>query len=242
MRMNKENIIAQLQQEILQMQGFTPHSGNSVRLGLGPLEAAFPNGVFPTAAVHEFMCHSIEEIAATEGFIAAIVAAFMKSDMVCIWISKSPHLFPPSLTALGITPDRIIFIRLKREVDVLWALEEALKCEGIAAVIGELKDISLTASRRFQLAVEKSHVTGIIIRQYPRDLNTNACTARWNISPRPSELQERMPGIGYPRWNVELQKVRNGKPGVWLLEHAAGKFATVTTKDPRQHTSARKIG
>ena len=27
-----------------------------------------------------------------------------------------------------------------------------------------------------------------------------------------------MPGVGFPRWNVELLKVRNGKPGSWQLE------------------------
>jgi protein ImuA len=33
-----------------------------------------------------------------------------------------------------------------------------------------------------------------------------------------------MPGVGFPRWNVELLKVRNGKPGSWQIEFAAGRF------------------
>ena len=41
----------------------------------------------------------------------------------------------------------------------MWAIEEALKCDGLAAVIGEMKELSFTNSRRLQLAVEKSHVT-----------------------------------------------------------------------------------
>lgn len=39
-------------------------------------------------------------------------------------------------------------------------MEEALKCGGLAAVVGEVQDISFTASRRLQLAVEQSGVTG----------------------------------------------------------------------------------
>jgi protein ImuA len=34
-------------------------------------------------------------------------------------------------------------------------MEEALKCEGLAAVIGEIKEISFSDSRRLQLAVEQ---------------------------------------------------------------------------------------
>jgi protein ImuA len=36
-----------------------------------------------------------------------------------------------------------------------------------------------------------------------------------------------MPGVGFPRWNVELLKVRNGKPGAWQIEFAEGKFRPV---------------
>ena len=28
------------------------------------------------------------------------------------------------------------------------------------------------------------------------------------------ELEDGMPGVGVPRWNVELLKISNGKPGV----------------------------
>jgi protein ImuA len=37
-------------------------------------------------------------------------------------------------------------------------------------------------------------------------------------------LEDDMPGVGFPRWNVELLKVRNGKPGSWQIEWKAGKF------------------
>src|SRR5450631_649056 len=97
-------------------------------------------------------------------------------------------------------------------------MEEALKCEGLAAVAGEIPHIDFTASRRLQLAVEKSSVTGLLLRHRPRQLNTIACVARWQINPLPSELEDDLPGVGFPRWNVELLKVRNGKPGAWQME------------------------
>ena len=108
--------------------------------------------------------------------------------------------------------------------EMLWAMEEALKCEGLAAVVGEIPDLSFTVSRRLQLAVEQSSVTGFILRLKPRQVGITACIARWKIKPLPSKLEEGMPGVGYPRWNIELEKTRNGRPGNWQVEYVGGQF------------------
>ena len=103
-------------------------------------------------------------------------------------------------------------------------MEEALKCEALSAVIGELRDLDFTASRRLQLAVEKSRVTGFVIRHVRKKINTTACVTRWKISHLPSEMIDQLPGIGFPRWKVELLKVRNGKPGAWEITWIDGAF------------------
>jgi len=225
----KRDIISQLQKDILLWEGFKPPPPGAAGLaGLGPVEAAFPNGVFPTGAVHEFLSAEPEHAAAAGGFINGLLSALMQQGGACLWISQARTLFPPALKAFGVEPDRFIFIDLKREKDVLWATEEALKCEGLAAVVAEVREISFTESRRLQLAVEQSRVTGFIIRGIARKLSTTACVARWKITPLPSELEAGMPGVGHPRWNVELLKVRNGSPGHWKMEWIAGQFSTIT--------------
>jgi protein ImuA len=95
-------------------------------------------------------------------------------------------------------------------------------------VIGEIPEISFTTSRRFQLAVEQSRVTGFVLRSNPRNLNTNACVSRWKIKPMPTYTEDDLPGPGFPRWQVELLKIRNGKPGIWQVEWSARGFRTVT--------------
>jgi protein ImuA len=137
------------------------------------------------------------------------------------------RVFPMALTNFGIEPDRVVFVELARQKDMLWVMEEALKCEGLAAVIGEIPEIGFTASRRLQLAVEKSRVTGFLLRHQSRSLGVNACVARWRVSPLASEPEAGLPGVGFPRWNVELLKIRNGRPGVWALEWAGGRFRAV---------------
>jgi protein ImuA len=239
----KQEIIAQLQKDLLLLQGFKPPAANHLQMGLGPLEAAFPNAIFPTGAIHEFLSDTAENTAATCGFLAGLLAPLMQQGGACLWISTSRLLFPPALKGFGIEPDQVLFVDLERERDVLWAMEEALKCEGLAAVIGELKDISLTVSRRFQLAVEQSRVTGFMLRCRPRNLNAIACAARWRITPLASEPANGMPGLGFPRWNIELLRVRNGKPGNWQLEWAEGRFSQLAgSTDVQPQVQIRKIG
>lgn len=244
MNATKKDIFTKLQREILPLQGYRQNlSGSMVDIGLGPIRASFPNHTFPIGAMHEFLSAGAENAAATGGFIAGLVAALMKSGGVSAWISASRTIFPPALKYFGIEPDRIIFVDVKKQSDVPWALEEALKCVALVAVVGEMQEMSFTTSRRLQLAVEQSRVTGFILRNNPRNCNTTACVSRWRISQLPTEPEESMPGIGFPHWKVELLKARNGKPGTWNTEWVAGRFRFLTqTISSISHELKRKTG
>ncbi|MEP6749339.1 MAG: Error-prone repair protein ImuA [Bacteroidota bacterium] len=244
MTRTKQDIFQQLQKDLLLLQGFKiAQASNVIDIELGSIANAFPNGCFPTGAIHEFITTEKEHAAATSGFIGGLLSGLMKAGKACVWISRSRTLFPPSLKNFGVEPHQIIFIDVKNEKDMLWAMEESLKCEGLAAVIGEISEINFTTSRRLQLAVEKSRVTGLLLRHRPRSLNTIACIARWKIIPLPSETDDGMPGVGFPRWNVTLLKVRNGKPGSWKLEWSAGHFQHIYANIPAiQEEQIRKTG
>jgi protein ImuA len=239
----KKDIIQQLQKDLLLLQGFKSLPGTAINPGLGIINNAFPNKTFPTGAIHEFISDATEQSAATSGFVAGLLASFMKEGKVCVWIGRSVKVFPPALKSFGVEPEQIIFIDLQRDKDLLWAMEEALKCEGLATVVGEINEINFTASRRLQLAVEKSRVTGFLLRQCPRTINTIACVARWKIISLPGKLDNNMPGVGFPRWNVELLKVRNGKPGAWQMEWINNRFQLVHQPIPSlQYEEKRKAG
>ncbi|MBC7938033.1 MAG: Error-prone repair protein ImuA [Rhizobacter sp.] len=225
MATSKADIIARLQRDILPLQGLKSQlKNNAVDSKMAPIKNAFPNNAFPIGAIHEFISQRAEDAAATGGFISALVAALMNNKGISIWISSSRNIFPPALQSFGIEPSSVIFIDLKKEKEIAWVMEEALKHEGISAVIAEMQDLSFTASRRLQLAVEKSRVTGFIHRRNPKSLTANTCVSRWKISSLPSVTEYGLPGVGFPAWNVELQKIRNGRPGVWQVELVAGHF------------------
>jgi protein ImuA len=219
MAATKEEIIAKLRQEIIVLEGFRPlQPGVAGSFGLGEMENAFPNRIFPTGAIHEFLSTCPEETSACGGLITGLVSTLLQHGGVCLWVSFTRRLYPPALKLFGVSPDRVIFVDVPRQKDVLWVTEEALKCEGVAAVICETRDLTFMESRRLQLAVELSHVTGFVLRKDVHKVNASACVARWKVKPVRSKLRPGMPGVGHPRWEVELQKIKNGRPGNWTLE------------------------
>lgn len=225
----KADIIDQLKKELLPMQGFKYLlKNNALDRALGPITNAFPQATFPLGSIHEFLAMGPEDAASTAGFVGGILSSLMQNHGTVIWVSANRTIFPPALQAWGIAPHKVIFIDLKKEKEILWVMEEALKCGGLSAVIGEMRELSFTASRRLQLAVEQSKVTGFVLREQPRSVAATACVSRWKITSLPSELLGNMPGVGFSRWNVELLKVRNGKPGSWQIEFGANGFRQVS--------------
>lgn len=238
----RADIILQLKKDILALQGFKPSSNNNeLYIGLGMIKHAFPNSTFPREAIHEFICDNTEDVSASAGFIAGLLSSLMHNGGVALWVNSSKSIFSPALKSFGVSPDKVIFVDLQNEKDLVWTIEEALKCTALSAVIGEVSNISFTASRRLQLAVEKSGVTGFILRNNHLNLNTTASIARWKITHLPSFLDD-MPGIGFPRWNVELLKVRNGKPGSWQLEWSNGRFRHLPVITSIQTGHQKKAG
>jgi protein ImuA len=240
---SRNDIIARLQKELLPLQGFRPQwQHNKIDIDLGPINLSFPGKIFPLGAVHEFISSSMQEAASTCGFIAGILSTLMRKNGICLWISSSRLIFPPALSSFGIDPDKIIFIDLMKEKDVLWTMEEALKCEGLAGVIGEIKDLDFTTSRRLQLAVETSRVTGFVLRKNITSFSTTACVSRWKINSLHSSLPGNMPGVGFPAWNVSLLKIRNGIPGSWQLEWKAGRFHLIVPEVYHEQVYHKQTG
>lgn len=221
MSASKAHIIAQLRQEISLLESRKPASaGKITSLSGNPLHHAFPNGTLPLGGIHEFVSDSQEERAASMGFMSALIAPLLDKEGILVWISARRMVFPPALNFFGIDPAHVLFVDVKKEKEILWATEEALKCPALTAVAADIPDPGFIASRRLQLAAEQTQVTAFMLRQQSRQLNSSACLARWKISPLHSDTEAELPGIHHPRWDVQLLKIRNGKPGHWQLQWA----------------------
>jgi protein ImuA len=144
-----------------------------------------------------------------------------------LWCLPHPDLYGPGLAAHGLDPARILLVQAPRDAEILWAIEEGLRASGILAAVGEIGALPAVASRRLQLAAERSGVTVILLRRW-RDGGQaareralpNAAATRWRIAAMPSRVLRNEPGVGYARWRVELVRCRGGEPACWEVEVA----------------------
>ena len=116
---------------------------------------------------------------------------------------------------------RVIHVEATRPEDMLFALEEGLRCRDLACVIGEIagnpRALNFTASRRLSLVSERHGVPLYLVRlDAARDLGS--ARMRWDIRSTPSPASrwdERAPGM--PSWRAELFRARGFTPGEWIL-------------------------
>jgi protein ImuA len=223
---NRQEIFQNLKKQVLTLEGFKEPLPTEEKK-LGRVDEAFPNGIFPFSALHEFFCYNPEEVAASFAFISALLSLSICKEHSIVWIGPSRKIFPPALKWFGILPHKVLFLHVKKEKDISWAIHEALKCSSLSAVVGELPEMNLTTSRRFQLAIEESGIGCFILRAKPKNLLTTS-VSRWHIQPLRSMVEDDFPGIGHPRWRVNLLKARNGKAGSWDIEWSNGAFQYVS--------------
>ena len=72
--------------------------------------------------------------------------------------------YPPAAVRLGIAAQQMVVVRVERAADVIWTLDQALRCVGVAAVVAWLEGVEGRAFRRLQLAVEEGGGLGLLVR------------------------------------------------------------------------------
>ena len=202
--------------------------------GIAAIDQLLPGGGLARGALHEIygVGGDEEDGALAAAFVAGILGRLttQKSsagDGTVLWCLSRPDLYGPGLAAHGHDPARLVLVRAPRDTEILWALEEGLRAPGIAAVVGEVGTLAAVASRRLQLAAERSGITAFLLRRWrdggqaARERNLpNAAVTRWRIAELPSLPTLGEPGVGHPRWRIELLRCRGGEPVCWEVEEA----------------------
>ncbi|MEQ8354250.1 MAG: hypothetical protein RH942_01825 [Kiloniellaceae bacterium] len=205
-------------------------------LGLAALDEALPGGGLPLGALHEIEGERAEwDDGVTLGFCLALLArlerAFPGAGKI-LWVSRHDDLYPPALAGQGLDPGRFLLVRARSDHEVLWAMEEGLRCRRLAAVVGEVEGLDRLAGRRLQLAAEATRhdaeggVTALALhrrfRPLRQDRAASAALSRWRVTAAPSRGAEDdglgAAFIGRPRWRLDLLRCRGAAPGSWQVE------------------------
>lgn len=201
-------------------------AAHHLRTGLSDVDRHLGGGL-PCGVVHEFYGagSDLRVAAKPSRFIASILA---DTEGQIVWISgRYLDLHLAGIRPAGLDAGRVVCIETRPE-NVPGLCEDILRERAVTAIVADLDTaLSLTASRRLQLAAEAGSTTGFLLHREaaPSDIGRlppSACQTRWRIRGEPCVLPfsastAPLP-LGPERWTIELLRQRGGRSASWSCE------------------------
>jgi protein ImuA len=208
--------------------------GGVVAFGLAAIDRLLPGGGLARIGIHEVIAGR----GVGAGFAASLVGRLAAEGdrRPVLWVARQAELYGAGLGRFGLAPERLLLVGAAHEAEILWAMEEGLRSRAVAAVVGELHTLDLTAARRLQLAAEAGSGTGLVLRPDDTTVGTGAACSRWRVQPWPSRDR-------WTCWRLALERCRGlaGGPADWIVEwdDATGDFALAAETVDRPVAPAR---
>jgi protein ImuA len=165
------------------------------------------------------------ETATDAAAVGYLLARLPKGNAPILWVQdrlSRRESGRPYLAGMN-TRRPIILVDLSRAQDVLWAMEDGLRCRALGAVIGEIwgdpAALDFTATKRLAMRSEAASVPCWLVRRAAAE-NLSAARDRWRVGSRPSGVNPHdATASGLPRWSLDLFRSRRLKPGSWMAEY-----------------------
>jgi protein ImuA len=244
--------LAELRRLLLQhSRYFQTSQGATLAFGVAALDCHLPNGGLAESALHEVVPATQAAFPAAFGFIVAALARFISpppSSMHSGARKRDPgggrekkilfvmpgyqsrqcgRLSGHGLNRLGFDPRRAILVETAHRRDTLWALMEALRSGAPQAIVGMIDKLDLKTSQKLHLAATDSGLPLLLLRP-SQTLESSAAATRWRIGAA-TGARDRFGCYTRPRWLLQLERCRNGRPGEWVVEydHVTHRFSLV---------------
>src|SRR5215470_1638730 len=196
--------------------------------GLPAIDGHLPQGGLAGGALHEVVPEARGDLPAAFGFVAAVLSRVRPGTP--LFLITSPcglatfgRPYGHGLNGLGLDPARVILVAAPNATQALWAMEEALRSGVPAAVAGVVGKLDFRASQRLHIAAGETGRLLLLLR--PPGMASVAVT-RWRVAAEEA-ARDRFGLIARWRWQLKLERCRNGRPGQWIVEfdHATHHFS-----------------
>jgi protein ImuA len=176
-------VIAQLRQNLwaLEKSAGVEDGPGALPLGIAAIDLALGGGL-ARGALHEIAAVGEAHVTAAVGFVLGLASrarlVWIAEDMA---LAESGAPYGPGLGTFGLAPERLLTVAAAQARDLMWAMEEALRCRVVAAVIGELRhgEIDPVAVRRLSLAAKRRASTAAACRASARHVYCGNALDRW---------------------------------------------------------------
>ena len=176
----------------------------------------------PRGYVHEIFADTLVNTGAAFGFALAQAGTMLSPARPGLLIlglkSDGQELGLPyalGFRSFGLDAAAVVLIRTRTLTELLWAMEEAIACRAVGAVVADVayphKALDFTASRRLALRTAAAGASVFLVR-YARGREATAARYRWRVEPQlsqPLPFDER--ASGPPRWRLTLEKGSLGR-------------------------------
>ena len=182
------------------------HPGEVVSSGFEPLDRLLPAGGVRRGSLLEWLGDGEASGAMAAAFAVAcrlsgsVEGAGPTAAPTIIVVDRQGRFHPPAVmgwlgtvASNGAKKPQLVVARASNAADEAWAIDQALRCRGVAAVLACPQSIQSTAMRRWQLAARGSQAVGFFVR--PQETGGRRSSrrqptwaeARIAVSPLPGE-------------------------------------------------------
>lgn len=211
----------------------------SFTLGAEGVDCAVGGGL-ERGALHEIFAGTQADAASAAGFAAGLCLRAIRGSEGqtdeggrmgrrggIAWIrqihaeKEAGRLYPPGLKAMGLSPEKLLLVRLKKVEDMMRAGEEAVRSGACGAVViepwGVASIIDLKATRRLLMAARHVNAPVFLLRLAAEPVPSAAAT-RWQVAAALSQALD-AGAPGHAAFDLTLLRHRAGPAGMrWQLE------------------------
>ncbi len=173
----------------------------TVATGFSRLDRQLPGGGWPLSTLIELLLPTagVGEIRLLLPALRKLSAAVAEPRWIA-WLAP-PHLpYAPALADAGLDPARMLVIQPRAGLDLLWAMEQALRSGACAAVLGWTGAAGDQQLRRLKLAAEEGQSPAFLFRPSSQREESSPATLRLSLTARDACL------------DIEILKSRGGMP------------------------------
>jgi len=192
------------------------------------LDAMLPHRGLRQGTIVQWVGDAVGSGAASLATIAA--AGIARSEvsggkpLVIFDFGLGKSFYPPAAISLGVPADRMVIVSKKKHhtnADMVWAIDQARRCDAVAAVWAELGPwLNDRDARRFQLAAEAGGSVGLFVRPAEVRGRPSFSDVSWHVS----SIQEPTCGSANRRLRVEIDRCRGGAEGAHAIVEISPRF------------------
>jgi hypothetical protein len=165
LRADRATVLQNLAEQLRQFEATRWAAGDGViSTGSAALDRLLPEGGFRRGTLVEWLSPGPGSGAATLALLAA--HQVLGAGGALVVVDRLRLFYPPATARLGIALEKMIVVRPLNEADHAWALDQALRSRGVAAVWSSIERADNRTLRRWQLAAETSGVVGFLLRSH----------------------------------------------------------------------------